>query len=251
MAVKPKTEGFYSPSSEAAAVPLTRGQKAAATRAANLAKIEPGVDKRATAAGQPGAEALARNAAGTDPMPQRSALAAMTGVDVDPKNPGLTADATFAEGAPDERQQLIADTARIRSLRKPFGAFTQKLALDVRAGYKRHWFSDEPGRVDEAIGNGWAHVNDKEGKPVRRVVGRGRDGGAMYGYAMELPKVFWDEDMQAKNDAAQARIDEIKKNPFRAKPGQAKASDADKFYSAREEPVQMTQTSVRSAPSGQ
>lgn len=160
----------------------------------------------------------------------------------------MTADAGLTTSA-DNRGSLQADIARIRAQRKPFGAFTQKLAYPARPGYHRHWFSDEPGRVDEAVSNGWAHVNDKEGKPVKRVVGRGRDSGAMFGFLMELPKVFWDEDMASKHDAAQARIDEIKKNPFRAKPGQAQKSDADKFYSAKDEPVRMTQSSVRSAPS--
>lgn len=192
------------------------------------------VDARATAAGQPMARAAVKS--GLEAIP------------VDSNDENLTADSAFA--APlDERKVLIEDVARIRSMRKPFGSFTQKLALPTRSGYHRHWFSDEPGRVDEAKSNGWAHVEDKEGKPLRRVVGRGRDAGAMYGYAMELPSVFWEEDMAARNDAAQARIDEIKKSPIRAKPGQAQASDRDKFYSPNDAPLSMTQTSVRSARS--
>lgn len=219
MANKPK--GFYSPgeagASEAAPKPAeTKGKKSVAGAAADAES--------------------------------RSALPHLETVRVDAQDDHMTADAGLTTSA-DNRGSLQADIARIRAQRKPFGAFTQKLAYPARPGYHRHWFSDEPGRVDEAVSNGWAHVSDKEGKPVKRVVGRGRDSGAMFGFLMELPKVFWDEDMASKHDAAQARIDEIKKNPFRAKPGQAQKSDADKFYSAKDEPVRMSQSSVRSAPS--
>lgn len=155
-------------------------------------------------------------------------------VDLD-NQPDLTADADLQAKTGDEREHLKSDIARIRGIRKPFGAFTQKLAIPQRPGYRRHWFSDEPGRVDEAASNGWAHVKDKDGKPVKRVVGRGRDGGPMYGFAMELPKIFWDEDMAAKHRVAQDRIDEIKKNPIRAKTGQSDRSDEGKFYSPKDE----------------
>jgi hypothetical protein len=217
-------KGFYSP--ETASDPKVPAAKAAAPKAKKP-------KTKASAAPAPG---------------PRSALPHLETVRVDTQDEHMTADAGLTT-RPDDRGDLQADIARIRAQRKPFGAFTQKLAYPARPGYHRHWFSDEPGRVDEAVSNGWAHVGDKDSKPVKRVVGRGREGGAMYGFLMELPKVFWDEDMQAKHDAAQARIDEIKKSPFRAKPGQAQKSDQDKFYSAREEPVQMTQSVVRSSPS--
>ncbi len=219
----PAQEGFYSP--ETAPAPAGAPAKAAA----------PKTRKAAAKAAPAGAEG------------PRSALPHLETVRVDTQDEHMTADAGLTT-RPGDRDSLQADIARIRAQRKPFGAFTQKLAYPARPGYHRHWFSDEPGRVDEAVSNGWAHVNDKDSKPVKRVVGRGRDGGAMFGFLMELPKVFWDEDMQSKHDAAQARVDEIKKSPFRAKPGQAQKSDQDKFYSAREEPIQMTQSVVRSSP---
>lgn len=207
----------------------------------------PEADKTADSAAKPPAKRKA--AAAKPPAKAQTARSALTPIDETlPIQKGAETTADLTLGRLDERDALTADIARIRAQRKPFGAFTQKLAYPARPGYHRHWFSDEPGRVDEAVSNGWAHVNDKEDKPVKRVVGRGRDGGAMYGFLMELPKVFWDEDMAAKHDAAQARIDEIKKNPFRAKPGQADKSDQGKFYSAKDEPVRMTQTMVRSAP---
>lgn len=154
----------------------------------------------------------------------------------------LTADASLtAHGGGQSPSSLASDIARIRKIRKPFGAFTQKLALPERAGYHRHWFNDVAGRIDEAKASGWEHVKDQEGKPIKRVVGSGRDKGALYAFAMELPSVFWEEDQKAKHDEAQSKIDEIKKSPFRAAAGQAKKSDGGKFYSPQEDaPLQIT-----------
>lgn len=173
------------------------------------------------------------------PSPAKAAVALTEEAD------SHTADASISPEV-DARKALASDIARIRSIRKPFGTMMQKLARPKKPGYHTHWFSDEPGRVDEAKSNGWAHRLDKEGKPVKRVVGRGRDSMALYGYAMDLPMIFWEEDMQARHDAAQARLDEIKKTPFRSKPGQAKAADQGKFYSPTEAPVvQMSESLVR------
>lgn len=225
----------------------TKAPAAQAPAAKVFYSPDPVSDPKAPAPKAAAPKAKKAAAAKTKATAPKSALPHLQTVPVDQSEPDMSADAGLG-GRLGGGDALQADIARIRAQRKPFGAFTQKLAYPARPGYHRHWFSDEPGRVDEAGSNGWAHVNGKDSKPVKRVVGRGRDGGAMYGFLMELPKVFWDEDMQAKNDAAQARVDEIKKSPFRAKPGQAQKSDQDKFYSAREEPVQMTQSSVRSSP---
>lgn len=182
---------------------------------------------------RPRANAAAKPAA--RPKPRHEALAVQAG------EGAITADAGIIEN---NDVLLRKDIERIRGMRRPFGAFTQKLALAERRGYHRHWFADEPGRVDGAQANGWTPVKDKEGKPVRRVAGRARDGGPLYLYAMEIPKVFWEEDMQARFDAASARIAEIKKNPFRAKPGQAQKSDEGKFYSAEDEPLRVQEPSA-------
>ena len=151
-------------------------------------------------------------------------------------SPGLTGDASIApDSAPREGETVEQAIARIRAIRQPFGAFTLKLALPVRSGYHRHWFNDVAGRIDEAQASGWSHImNPRDGKPLNRVVGTGRDNGVLKAYAMELPEVFWQEEMDAKHKAAQEKIDAIKKNPFQAAPGQAKASDKGKFYDPEE-----------------
>lgn len=149
----------------------------------------------------------------------------------------LTADAAMApNSAPEEGETLEQAIARIRQVRKPFeGAMTQKLFLPKRNGYHTHWFTDKGGRIDEALASGWAHrINPRDGKPFKRIVGSGRDGKPEEGYAMDLPEVFWQEEMDARHKIASDRIEGIKKNPFQSKPGQAQASDKGKFYDPTE-----------------
>ena len=56
----------------------------------------------------------------------------------------------------------------------------------------------------------------------------------MYGYAMEIPEVFWLEDMAARNAAASEKIEALKASPFRAQAGQSQKSDSGKFYNPTE-----------------
>ena len=127
------------------------------------------------------------------------------------------------------------EVERIRGLRKPFGTFTQKLALPVRRGYKRHWFNAVPGRIEQKLAEGWAFVTDRESKPIKRVVGTGRDNNALLAYAMEIPEIIWREEQDAFHKVAQAKMDDIRTNPVRAKPGTTTKADAGKFYSPTEE----------------
>lgn len=133
-----------------------------------------------------------------------------------------------------EAAKVRAEIERIRKFRKPLGAFQQKLALDKRPGYHRHWFNDIAGRIDEAQANGWVHVLGKDSKPLKRIVDRRTDGAGLQAYAMELPLEFWEEDMAARHEAASAVIESTRKNPIMSQPGQAKASDAGAFYTPQE-----------------
>jgi len=155
-----------------------------------------------------------------------------------PLEHGGTVDRDVAESLASEAitdpTDLAAEIARIRQFRKPIGAYSQKLALPKRSGYHRHWFNDTAGRVQEAEANGWSFIQDKDGKNICRCVGTGRDKGAMYAYAMELPEVFWLEDMAARNAAASEKVEALKASPFRSQPGQAQRSDQGKFYSPTE-----------------
>ena len=152
------------------------------------------------------------------------------------------------DAQPQENESLEDAIKRIASLRdktrQEWGQFLQKLALPVRAGYHRHWFNDVAGRIDEAKASGWAHVkNPRDGTPHKRAVGTGRDNNVLYAYAMEIPEVFWQQEMDARHALAKAKVDGIKKKIASAVPGQAQASDQKKFYSPVEEsgrdPVQV------------
>lgn len=185
----------------------------------------------------------ARRPQGRPPLNQSAARAPrapqpeIEPVKIDVAIEGVTGDAEIALNATAHEGETLEQTiARIRQIRQPFGAMSQKLALPTRSGYHRHWFNDTAGRVDEASASGWAHIsNPRDGNPLKRVVGSGRDNGALYAYAMEIPSVFWDEMMDDRHERAQAKIDSIKKNPFAAKAGQAKPSDRGKFYDPHEE----------------
>lgn len=153
------------------------------------------------------------------------------------ENGATTVDVAIAARGNDmgeDRAKLAADIDRIRGMRRPLGALTQKLALEKRPGYHTHWFNDEGGRIDDALANGWAHRLDKDQKPTRRAVGRGRDSNVLYAYAMDIPEVFWLEDMQSRHQVASEKMESLKAQPFRAQAGQSKPSDSGKFYSPQE-----------------
>lgn len=158
-----------------------------------------------------------------------------------------SADAMLSPEANPSAPDLRSEIDRIRSIRKPLGAYSQKLALPKRSGYYRHWFNDAAGRVDEARENGWSHILDKDKKPKKYPVGSGRDNGVQYAYAMEIPEVFWLEDMEAKHERAANAVASTKKNPFQAKAGSVDKSDAGKFYSPVEgqAPLEITHSVVR------
>jgi len=97
-----------------------------------------------------------------------------------------------------------------RALRKPFGARDQKLAYAGRPGYHRHWFNDEPGRVDRAAEAGYTHVKDEQsGKNVQTVVGTARGGGPLLAFLMEIPEEWYQEDMAANDALVLERKQEI------------------------------------------
>lgn len=159
---------------------------------------------------------------------------------------GGSADREVVEGLAAEAitdpNDLAAEIERIRKIRKPLGAYSQKLALPKRTGYHRHWFNDVAGRVAEAELNGWTAIKGTDGKPISRCVGSGRDKGALYAFAMELPEVFWQEDQNERNRVAAEKMESLKSSPFRAAPGTAKPSDRGKFYDPSEHdagPVQI------------
>lgn len=117
-------------------------------------------------------------------------------------------DAALALDGPDGRHVRSPD-------RKPFGSMVQKLAVPPRPGYHRHWFNDEPGRVDQAKENGYNHVLDNATKkPIQRVVNKA----GQQAWLMEIPQAWFDEDMAAQQQAVDDKEDTIRR-------GQVDASD--------------------------
>jgi hypothetical protein len=210
MADKPEQPSFYEPQGDIAASPLNNA-----------------VDN--TAAG------MEENGATDKPKRGRPAKAAAdAAVNL---APNMTVDAQ-----PQENESLEDAIKRIGAIRdktrQEWGQFLQKLALPVRPGYHRHWFNDVAGRIEEAKASGWAHVkNPRDGTPHKRAVGTGRDNNVLYAYAMEIPEVFWQQEMDARHAIAREKVEGIKKKPVRAEPGQAQASDQGKFYSPAEEMI--------------
>lgn len=121
-----------------------------------------------------------------------------------------------------------------REARRPFGSTVQKLAYETRAGYHRHWFNEDPGRLDDALAAGYKFVMGKDAKKVTRIVGVTAGGGPLSAYLMEIPQEWYNEDMAKQ----QATIDEmdtaIKQGAAGRVPGDGRYVPADRGISIRE-----------------
>jgi hypothetical protein len=174
-------------------------------------------------------------AEGDEPEPSAAAQMGRESVEI---SEGVGADVSLMDAFGAEETdpvELARKIEEIRATRKPFGGQGLKLALPKRVGYYRYWFSDTAGRIELALASGWSHIkNRRDGKPIKRTVGSGRDGNALIGFAMELPEVIWLEDVAARNKIAEQAIESIRKSPFRAAAGSSKPADRGKFYSADE-----------------
>lgn len=151
----------------------------------------------------------------------------------------------------DTQAAYLEEIKRIRAQRGDRGQWGirgQRLALPHRPGYKRYWFIDKPGRIELAEANGWSHIKDKKNNPLRLVSGSGRDGGAEYSYAMEIPLVFYEEDRARVHQEAAERVAGIKSRPIQAQPGTMKKEDQNKFYSPSEDGVLTIGDTLRQAP---
>lgn len=97
--------------------------------------------------------------------------------------------------------------------RKPFGSMVQKLAVPPREGFHRHWFNEEPGRIDQAKENGYNHVLDAATKkPITRVVNKA----GQQAFLMEIPKEWFDEDMAVQQEAVDDKEKTIRRGQVTA-----------------------------------
>lgn len=95
-------------------------------------------------------------------------------------------------------------------VRRPFGSRNQKLDNSERAGFHRHWFNDKGSRISDALAAGYKHVLDKDGQPMKRVVGTGEQGMGLAAYRMEIPIEWFNEDQKAKETANAEILRQIK-----------------------------------------
>ncbi len=120
----------------------------------------------------------------------------------------------------DEPISTRANPPRVpKDARQPFGSSTQKLAYPARKDYHRHWFNDDPGRIDAALAAGYTHVLDKDQKRVCLVVGVNAGGGALHGYLMEIPEEWYQEDMARQQTETDKTMDAVRRGAIAGQPG--------------------------------
>ena len=114
-----------------------------------------------------------------------------------------------------------------RQARIPFGASRTKLGVNTELpGYHLHWVNDTTGRVDEAQQGGYTFVEPKEvgladkDTQVKRFVGKGESGEAIYAYLMKLEQEFYDEDQKALQASVDVFDKAIKSGTLDQKPGE-------------------------------
>lgn len=110
-----------------------------------------------------------------------------------------------------------AGEVRTRKKRGTFNGTEGKLNVaHTIEGYHLHILNDMPGRITQALDNGYEFVFPEEvggvtnsnvtdrnsdlGEKVRFLVGHDEKGNALFGYLMKIPEEWYDEDQQAIQD---------------------------------------------------
>lgn len=119
----------------------------------------------------------------------------------------------------------IEPKKRERPQRASFGSPRQKLSVRPIEGFHLHWVNDSPGRVEEAQEGGYEFVGEEEiavagqakqsnsdlGTRVKRLVGRGEDGNALFAYLMKIPIDWYEQDQKVIQDRVDAVDNMIKR----------------------------------------
>lgn len=129
-------------------------------------------------------------------------------------------EAKLAEQAQPQQQvreeHQRANTEDGRRRRGVFNGTTSKLSIGrTIPGYHLHWINDYPGRITQALENGYEFVKPEEvngtvgqntdlsGEKLRHIVGTDDSGNALYAYLMKIRQDWYDEDqaaIQHRND---------------------------------------------------
>lgn len=206
-------------------------------KAVDLTKSETQAKPKAPAkskAAPPAEETLARAAPAADPREIPEAPRNAAGFVVDDR-PSVVRELPADYEAPDQEtdpEGYAAYVAQLNAIRKPFGAFMQKLARPMRPGYHRHWFNDDPGWILQAKKAGYTFVKDHStGRPEEMVVGTRRDGGgALKAFLMEIPQQLWEADHKETHKRADQIEAAIRRSQVIAKTEGDASEDAGGFY---------------------
>ncbi len=136
-----------------------------------------------------------------------------------PGRPPKYHEAIAANVQPETTVEGAADAPATRPVRKPFGALEQKLNYPSRPGFHRHWFNDQPGRVQRAQEAGYDHVKGDDGKNVSRIVGSAEGGGPLHGYLMEIPEEWYKADMASQQEQVDAKEAAMRRGDMDKKDG--------------------------------
>lgn len=119
------------------------------------------------------------------------------------------------EEAPEDDIEVNNGVKRI-----PLGQHVARLNYPARPGYARRWISDQPGRVERALGSGWSHVKDLKSKqPVRMVVDSSLGQNGRQGFLMEIPEALYLEDQKLKQDSLDEVDNEIYNGSYNQEAG--------------------------------
>ena len=133
--------------------------------------------------------------------------------------------------------------SKSRRVRGVFNGTAGKLTVDTSRleseGYHPHIFNDTPGRIQQALANGYEFVNPNEvdglgvnvvsrntaveEDKIRFLVGSNQNGEPLYAYLMKTKQEWWEEDqaaIQARNDMTDTSI----------RRGKTPGIDTDGFY---------------------
>lgn len=127
-----------------------------------------------------------------------------------------------------------------RARRGVFNGTTSKLSIGrTIPGYHLHWLNDYPGRITQAVENGYEFVNPSEvngtvgtntdlsGEKLRHIVGTDDSGNPLYAYLMKIRQDWYDEDQSEIQERADKVDDAVRK-------GKAHDQDSSGFYVPKE-----------------
>lgn len=139
-----------------------------------------------------------------------------------------------------------------RGKRRPFGRARAKLSYDKRDGFHRHWFNDVPGRLEDALAAGYAHViGEHDGQKVCRTVGQHPQGGPLKAYLMETPMDWHVADLAAEQQIVDELDEAIRTGGVTPEGEAGSLAGQEGRYIPKDRPIRITTTTRGRAPTTQ